>query len=396
MKTKIHTLAKLLSIITILIILTTNPTLAVHIEEMADGTTVFSLTEEDKRQVEEEMMEKEKEREREEKSKKQKRLKTSVITFDTSSDDGCEKLKHYLKNLSQNNPNRKMLNNEELCSDDPNNSAISIFIVNDPEYNPSKQAYIQEELENIPRHHYALEDFLPEDEKFKNITTDTVHLSIIGGGIIAGIAMMPESISNWSDDKLGYTKNIKLGPHMDKDHWFVNFGLHPYSGALYYMVARHNGFSRLQSFGYSCLMSSFYWELGIEAYFEQPSWQDLIITPTTGSLLGLIFEESIKYIKNNNGMLFGSKRAGSVAMFIMDPINPTLDTSKGLAKYLSDHGLSLNIVLNEPLYSNEELQQMNSFDAEYLNDMTWTGVMVEYKTDAINDFFEYVAKKLKK
>ena len=83
----------------------------------------------------------------------------------------------------------------------------------------------------------------------------------------------------------------------DKDSPLINFIGHPYFGAAYYIRARERGADPIGAFVYSALLSTL-WEYGIEAFFERPSYNDLIVTPVAGSLIGaFIFEplrESIK------------------------------------------------------------------------------------------------------
>jgi len=115
------------------------------------------------------------------------------------------------------------------------------------------------------------------------------------------IYLMPESFSGWSDEQKKdifkkYGKNVGH-PSMDKDKFYVNYLLHPYWGATYYIRGRERGLDKVPSFVYSALISAMY-EFGVESFFEKPSIQDLIVTPVAGSLLGaFIFEpvrESIK------------------------------------------------------------------------------------------------------
>jgi len=104
----------------------------------------------------------------------------------------------------------------------------------------------------------------------------------------------PEGFSGWSKqekDQLGFRqwkKNIQT-PVWDKDHWGVNYVLHPYWGSAYYIRGRERGFSRTESFWISVLFSTAF-EFGFESFMEEPSIQDLIVTPVSGSLLGMIFE----------------------------------------------------------------------------------------------------------
>jgi len=57
--------------------------------------------------------------------------------------------------------------------------------------------------------------------------------------------------------------------------------------------AQMRGYNATQSFWYSFLLSSAY-EYGVEAIFEEPSIQDLIVTPGLGSVLGSVFMD-IRY-----------------------------------------------------------------------------------------------------
>ena len=114
--------------------------------------------------------------------------------------------------------------------------------------------------------------------------------------------VMPERVTNWTkEQKEEYNierwwKNVKH-PAEDDDKWYVNYLLHPYWGATYYIRARERGFDKLESFVYSAFLSTMY-EFGAEALFEQPSYQDLIITPAVGTLLGMyVFEPMRERIK---------------------------------------------------------------------------------------------------
>ena len=103
----------------------------------------------------------------------------------------------------------------------------------------------------------------------------------------------PESVSGWSDEQkegydLSYWWDNVTHPEMDSDDFYINYVLHPYWGAAYFVRARVRGYSEKDAFWYSVLLSSMY-EFGAEALFEEPSIQDLIVTPVFGSLLGRYF-----------------------------------------------------------------------------------------------------------
>lgn len=86
------------------------------------------------------------------------------------------------------------------------------------------------------------------------------------------------SLSDWWD-------NVG-NPSCDSDDFYINYIVHPYRGATYYVRASERGYDRRGAFWYSVLLSTMF-EFGVGALFEAPSIQDLIITPTVGSLVGL-------------------------------------------------------------------------------------------------------------
>lgn len=126
---------------------------------------------------------------------------------------------------------------------------------------------------------------------------------LFGSQIVAAgiIYTMPESVSSWSSEQKRNTfkkfaDNV-FDPVFDKDKLYINYLLHPYWGATYYIRGRERGLDKVPALVYSTLMSAMY-EFGVECFFEKPSIQDLIVTPVAGTLLGaILFEpwrESIK------------------------------------------------------------------------------------------------------
>ncbi len=143
---------------------------------------------------------------------------------------------------------------------------------------------------------------------------------------------MPESATNWDKETIKekgilwkLKENVKMGPVMDQDNWVLNWVSHPYFGGIYYMTARSSGFTVLESFGYSAVMSTFFWEYGIEAFAETPSKQDLIITPVVGSVIGEGFFYAKKSILRHDRKVLKSKFLGYTSLFLMDPFNTILD-----------------------------------------------------------------------
>lgn len=159
-------------------------------------------------------------------------------------------------------------------------------------------------------------------------------------GMYAGTAVlafgilwaMPESVSNWDKEEIKekgvlwkWKENVKAGPVWDDDDWVLNYITHPYSGGVYYMTARSSGFTILESFAYSAVMSTFFWEYGIEAFAEVPSTQDLIITPVLGSVVGEGFFYAKKSILRNDHRVLKSRFLGYTSLLLMDPFNTILD-----------------------------------------------------------------------
>ena len=206
--------------------------------------------------------------------------------------------------------------------------------------------------------------FFENNINFNQIKKNTylvLGASIIGAGILY---LMPESVTNWNKDDLKTGKvfkrwknNVKEGPVIDKDDWFLNWITHPYWGAAYYMSARSSGANAFYSFLFSTLASTFFWEYGIEAFAEVPSKQDLIITPVIGSIIGEGFYLAKRHIYENDYKLLDSKILGVTTAFLMDPITEVWKlfskdkTNKNniqsfvIPNYNSQNGFSYNIYL---------------------------------------------------
>lgn len=134
-------------------------------------------------------------------------------------------------------------------------------------------------------------------EDWEGVLRDTGVLfgsQVVAVGIIY---LMPESVSSWSreqkrDSFKKYHKNVG---HLavDRDKFYINYVLHPYWGAAYYTRARERGLSEGAAVAFSAGVSAMY-EFGVEAFFEKPSIQDLVVTPLAGSLLGAYLFEPLR------------------------------------------------------------------------------------------------------
>jgi hypothetical protein len=170
-------------------------------------------------------------------------------------------------------------------------------------------------------------------EQFKS---DSGSILAMAASTIAFLYFMPESFSKWPDEKKDmspnklwerYDKNVfsSGGPVWDSDKWEVNYIGHPYFGAAYYSHAMNKDFTRLESLTYSFMMSTCMYEYGLEAFFEDPSIQDIFVTPLGGAIFGEVFIAMKNGIISNERKVLSSKTLGSLCLFMLDPISATLE-----------------------------------------------------------------------
>lgn len=167
--------------------------------------------------------------------------------------------------------------------------------------------------------------------------------NLLGVGMMGVIASLPAEVTNWEEDVFEnaldkWKTNVSNPPVVDKDDWMINYIGHPVSGAAYYIMARQTGLGAAGSFGFSVMMSTFFWEYGLEALAEKPSIQDLILTPTLGALLGEQMFRANERIKANDNQIMGSKGLGKVGLVITDPVGALIKglTKLGNNRYLYD------------------------------------------------------------
>jgi Domain of unknown function (DUF3943) len=122
------------------------------------------------------------------------------------------------------------------------------------------------------------------------IKRDTYYFLGLQLSIIGALYFLPESVSGWSEEQKEQHRADKwwsnvTDPTWDEDDDYINYVLHPYWGAAYYVRARERGYDSTRAFWYSFLLSTLY-ETGVEALFEPVSIQDFFVTPMVGSWLG--------------------------------------------------------------------------------------------------------------
>jgi len=166
-----------------------------------------------------------------------------------------------------------------------------------------------------------------EDAEGQRLWSQTKLLFGVGLVTVGVLYCMPESFTNWDrDDGVEdlpdrWWKNVSRRPVWDKDDWAINYLGHTYCGGVYYQMARKSGYNQWDSFVYTTLMSTFFWEYGLEAFAERPSIQDLAVTPLGGWLYGEWAFRCEQRIEENDNRVLGSKTIGRISLFLLDPID---------------------------------------------------------------------------
>lgn len=161
-------------------------------------------------------------------------------------------------------------------------------------------------------------------EDKERLWSQTKSIFGYGLGVIGVIALMPEDISNWEKDGNALKKwgdNVTNPPVWDRDVAWINLLGHPYFGGVYYQVARKSGYRQWDSFVYAAMMSTFYWEYGVEAFAERPSIQDLVVTPVLGWVWGEWAFQTEQELRATGGKVWGQEWLGSTALFFLDPVD---------------------------------------------------------------------------
>lgn len=148
----------------------------------------------------------------------------------------------------------------------------------------------RDDSERAPTGGYGWKTAPPDSPDWKGLGRDTGYFLAYQTLVVGLLYLSPESVSGWSkEEKNEFTfdewRDNVSDPHRDEDDIYINYILHPYWGATYYTRGRERGLDRVQSFWFSTLLSTLF-EFGMEAMFEQPSYQDLWVTPVVGSLIG--------------------------------------------------------------------------------------------------------------
>lgn len=157
-----------------------------------------------------------------------------------------------------------------------------------------------------PHYDYASQRFLLRNEKAKfsrKFLRASLEVFTYDMFSTALLFTLPYDITKWSrpnGEKVNrqYRKTFTQRPVYDPDPWYVNFIGHPYTGACYYNAVRSQGATFWQAIlfttGYSVV-----WEYVAEGGLEQPSIQDLVVTPVVGCILGELIHHSTIMMSRN-------------------------------------------------------------------------------------------------
>lgn len=137
--------------------------------------------------------------------------------------------------------------------------------------------------------------------------------------------VLPKSITNWDEQYwLYFGRNFKRAftspPVWDQDPWPINYIGHPLQGAVFFNSLRSQNCSFALSAGFN-IFHTLLWEYAIESIMEQPSAQDLIVTPITGIALGELFHFLTKKMRRG-GFTTGEK-------ILVTLINPAYVVNNG-------------------------------------------------------------------
>ena len=172
--------------------------------------------------------------------------------------------------------------------------------------------------------------------------------------------------------------NIRTGWEWDTDRFGVNFIGHPYTGSMYYNMARSNGYKYLQSIPFA-VGGSLMWE-----YFGEntrPSYNDIINTPINGIFFGEILYRLSSNVLDDRAR--GSERVfREILAGLIDPIRGLNRLFDGKSRRLLNKEVyqkePLNITINAGLH---KINENNTFFGKGIN-----STMINLQLDYGNPF----------
>ncbi|VAX18811.1 hypothetical protein MNBD_IGNAVI01-1151 [hydrothermal vent metagenome] len=213
----------------------------------------------------------------------------------------------------------KELNTEQLFSNtyqfDKDNFKFNEYLVN-------KEYFFNNFMNNVERNQFFYDMYTKNNNiytnefsilDFQSVQTEqylsgTKVWGSIGVAMVGVLMLAPRSVTKWKegyiDDAMSNLKRaFNEPPVWDEDHWQINYVGHPYAGSLYYNTIRAQGGSIISSFLFSAFISTG-WEYVYEGVAEQPSIQDLFVTPIAGAILGELIHQATLGMKKNGFSVF--------------------------------------------------------------------------------------------
>jgi hypothetical protein len=137
------------------------------------------------------------------------------------------------------------------------------------------------------------------------------------------LSFLPKDDTGWNKPNFyGLKKNFTEGPSFDFDNFYFNYVAHPIDGSEFYLVARNRGLTWWQSFAYAAAVSTVF-EFLIESAYERASWQDLWITPVSGTVIGELRWQAKKALENpHTGKPSGT--VNKILYVVVDPVDAIL------------------------------------------------------------------------
>ena len=159
---------------------------------------------------------------------------------------------------------------------------------------------------NIYTNEFSIFDF--QSVQAEQYLSGTKVWGGIGVAMVGVLMLAPRSVTKWKegyiDDAMSNLKRaFNEPPVWDEDHWQINYVGHPYAGSLYYNTIRSQGGTIFNSFLFSAIISTG-WEYVYEGVAEQPSIQDLFVTPVVGSILGELIHQATLGMKKKRVQYF--------------------------------------------------------------------------------------------
>ena len=189
-------------------------------------------------------------------------------------------------------------------------------------YFAHRESFFNNFIRNVERNQFFFDMYTKHNQIYTNefsiLDFQSVHANQylggtkvwggIGVGMVGVLMLMPRSVTKWEegyiDDAMANLNRAFTEPPIwDEDHWEINYIGHPYAGSLYYNTIRAQGGTVFHSFLFSAFISAG-WEYVYEGVAEQPSIQDLFVTPVAGAILGELIHQATLGMKKNGFTIF--------------------------------------------------------------------------------------------